>query len=839
LLARPLSLAALFAFAGAVPAPLTAQLTPPSTGGIVALDFLLQRLTENRRVLVVGAHPDDEDTAFLTLAARGYGADAAYLSLCRGEGGQNLIGDELGVGLGLLRTGELAAARSLDGARQFFARAYDFGFSKSLEETNRFWQPDSLLKDVVRVMRRSRPHVVLSIFTGTPRDGHGQHMAAGVVARDAFEAARDPSRFPELESEEGLDPWAPLKLYQSVWFDPASATLELPTGDVEPRSGRSYQQIAMASRSRHRSQDMGRLQPIGPASTSLRLLEDRTGITGEGDVGDALFLGIPEESDWLTSFADSLRDAVSVSRLSDAVVPLAQALVRAERSGIDGARRHKLAEATTIATGLVVDARAESAEILPNQTFGVTVGIHNSGPFDVFIENISLRLPEGWQAEVDDDVKRLDVGSLQERRFEVTVAASATPTQPYYLESPPAGGMYDWSRVPVSHRGLPLQPPQLVASVEIGIQGVSFDLEREVTFRHLDQAIGELRLPVRVVPEVDVKLEPRILVWPPDDGGLRTFVVTIVNNADSAVSGTVGLESADLQTPAPVPFRFQGRGESRTLRFSLARPAFAEQMLVQVRAVVRSDDGRVFDEGVETVSYPHIRPSSMVVGAVANVHVAPVRFPSARNVGYVRGAADRVPEALEQFGLPIHLLTAEDLARADLSSFDAIVVGSRAYETDTALVNHNDRLLSYVERGGHLVVLYQQYQFAAGGFAPYEIDISRPHDRITDESSPVLLLEPDHPAFNQPNPITSEDWEGWPQERGLYFAGTWSSAYSPLLEMADPGSAPVRGGLLVTQYGNGTYVYTGLSFFRAIPAGVVGAYRLFMNLLDLGGGERR
>jgi hypothetical protein len=252
-----------------------------------------------------------------------------------------------------------------------------------------------------------------------------------------------------------------------------------------------------------------------------------------------------------------------------------------------------------------------------------------------------------------------------------------------------------------------------------------------------------------------------------------------------------------------------------------------------MRAVARTADGAAYDRGIKMVAYPHVRPAAMVIEAVSDVRVEPIRLPRAGNIGYVHGAADRVPEALRQVGLPLSELDAKALAQGDLAQFDVIVIGSRAYETDTALVNHNDRLLEYVHNGGHLVVLYQQYQFVDGGYAPYYLAISRPHDRITDETAPVTLLQPEHAAFNTPNRIRAGDWDGWPQERGLYFAGAWDNAYTPLLEMADPGEDPLRGGLLVARYGAGTYVYTGLSFFRAIPAGVVGAYRVLLNLLDL------
>jgi len=746
------------------------------------------------------------------------------------------VGEELGVGLGLLRTGELMSARSVDGAQQFFTRAYDFGFSKSIEETNRFWQPDSLLKDVVRVIRRFRPHVLVSVFTGTPRDGHGQHMAAGAVTRAAFQVAGEPSLFPELAFEEGLEPWTPLKLYQSAWFDRASTTLELPVGGIEPRSGRTYQQIAMASRSLHRSQDMGRAQSIVPVSTRLHLVEDRTGFAGPNGEDDDLFLGIPAEAGWLALLADSLRDKISATRIADATEPLVRANARGGAGALNDEERRMLAEATAISAGLLIDAYASTPEIVRGESVEVLVRFYNGGPFDMTVQGVEIHAAEGWEAHlVDEGTNQLPAGTLGEQRFIVTAGPEVGPTQPYYLERPLTGALYDWSQTPAAIRAMPVQPPELRASLEIEILGATLVLDREVTFRRNDQAVGEVRLPVRVVPEIDVRLEPERIVWPADDPKPRDFTVSLVHNGRNRVSGLIGLESDGLEVTDAIPFIFSERGESRVLRFRVTRPSGGQYGRVSVRAVASTNDGREFDRGVVTVAYPHIRPSAMVVDAQSDVRIGPIEMPRARRVGYVRGAADRMPEALLQVGLPLELLTADHLARADLSHFDAVVVGSRAYETDTALVNHNDRLLEYVERGGHLVVLYQQYQFAAGGFAPYQIEISRPHDRITDETAPVMLLQPDHAVFNHPNRISSHDWEGWPQERGLYFAGTWDEAYTPLLEMADPGDEPTRGGLLVTRYGNGTYVYTGLSFFRAIPAGVVGAYRLFLNLLALGG----
>lgn len=811
-----------------------AQLAPPATGGIVELDRLLQRLAEPRRVLVIGAHPDDEDTELLALASQGYGARAAYLSLSRGEGGQNLIGEELGEALGLLRTRELLAARAVDGARQFFTRAYDFGFSKSLEETLRFWPADTLLKDAVRVVRRFRPHLIVSVFSGTPRDGHGQHQAAGVTARRVFDAAGDPNAFPELIAEEGLAPWQPLRLYQSTRFDTTRTTVRLETGVLDPRTGRSYHQIAMASRSLHRSQDMGQLQRLGPAQARLGLIQDRAAANGTA-AGD-LFAGVPRPETWLTRLSDSVRAMVTPARMPDAAKALAagRRRLKTDPEITDSLGRSELERALAIAAGIEMDALADAEALVAGGRFEVAVQVYNAGPFTASLEKVRVAAPAGWRLEaLDSAPATLASGTLLARRFAVGVPADAPATAPYFLRRPRQGGLYDWSDADPALRGEPFDPPLLTAEVELSVLDAPVHLGREVTYRYNDQAYGEIRRPLRVVPAVDVRLEPDIVVWPASGPPKRTFTVTLASNAGQPIAGQVQLEAAGWPPSDAVSFRLEGPGDSRVVTLAVTRPAGVTRSATTVRAVARLAGGGRFSDHVRLLEYPHIRPTPYLEPAAATVRVAPISLPPVRRVGYVRGASDRVPEALQQVGLPLELLGPATLAEGDLDRYDAIVIGSRAYETDTALVRHNQRLLEYVRRGGLLVVQYQQYPFVQGRFAPYPLSIARPHDRVTDETAPVTLLVPGHPAFTRPNPIGPEDWDDWPQERGLYFAHDWDPAYTPLLETHDPGGPPLEGGLLVARLGAGTYVYTGLSFFRALPAGTVGAYRLFVNLLAL------
>ncbi|MCZ6915284.1 MAG: PIG-L family deacetylase [Gemmatimonadetes bacterium] len=808
------------------PAMAAAQLGPPTTGGMVVLDEMLQRLGESRRVLMVAAHPDDEDTAFLALMSRGYGVEAAYLALSRGEGGQNLIGPELGGALGLIRSRELLAARELDGASQFFTRAFDFGYTRSIDETHGLWLPDSILKDVVRVVRRFRPHVMITVFSGTQRDGHGQHQAAGIAVRAAFDVAGDPAAFPELQTEEGLAPWTPAKLYQSIRFGRSQGTLRLPTGVLDARVGRSYHQIAMASRSLHRSQDMGTIQAIGPREATLSLIADRVGGT---DGADDLFGAIPLESPELAAFAAAARAAIDPTNLASLTPELV-----AQLEGMTGRPRQLLSNAVTISAGIVTDAVVADDELVPGQAVPVTLSVYNGGPFEVRLDAAVIEAPDGWSVSR----ARLPQGPLQPGTLDtiavvVTVDPDAPPTQPYFLENPRTGAMYDWTGAPPELRGRPFQPPLLHARFDLTVLDAPVSIRREATFRARNQAVGEVRREVRVVPLVDVTLDPERVVWSADGDRERDFTVTLVYNGVGAYRGEVGLQIDGWRVPPARPFFLERTGESQRFVFTVTRPDDVRNAQVEIAATAVGDDGQRYARGIALVEYSHIRPTAWVRAARSLVHVAPMRMPSVARIGYIRGAADRVPEALQQIGLPVELLDESRLALGDLSVYDVIVVGSRAYESDSALMRHNGRLLEYTNAGGLLVVQYQQYQFVRGGYAPFPLEISRPHDRVTDENAPVRILQPEHRLFNVPNEIGADDWVGWPQERGLYFAGTWDPAYQPMLEMHDSGRPPLQGGLLVARYGAGTYVYTGLSFFRALPAGNPGGFRLFLNVLGL------
>ncbi len=633
----------------------------------------------------------------------------------------------------------------------------------------------------------------------------------------------------------------------------------------------------MAARSLHRSQDMGQLQRIGPSPVRLALVEDRTGAAGDGlfDGIDTSIQAMPWRSppdlpeDARLRFAARADSALAL--LGPRTLPeVAALLVRARRDleplqsdarvqvlfwTPEQTDQHlHLERGLVIAQGVVGDAVAEDDRLVEGQRVAVTASAWNGGTDSATVTS-HLQPPKGWAVEGDTlGAASLPPGSIRRQPLTLVPPEEGAVAGPYFLRRPLVGGLYDWSETPPADRGEPFESgaaPMLLLST-----GVGGRWSREVTFRFDDQALGEIRRPLTVVPRVDVKLEPATDLWSTLSSDPHRFTVTLVHGARDTTAGTVRLVLPEGWPEVPPQrFRFTGEDQRESFVFEVRPPRGLGEGSAEFRAVARSSSGQEYSTGVFTVDYPHIRPRSYTRPAAAVVRTAPLALPPLTRVGYVRGASDRVPEALRRVGVPIELLDAADLERRPLSGYDAIVVGPRAYETDSALVENNGRLLAYVRAGGLLIVQYQQHQFFTRGYAPRPLTVGGPaltlavddtssgttapptrpvsHDRVTDEAAPVTIIAPEHPAVLRPNRIAESDWQGWVQERGLYFARTWDPGYQPILETHDPGDAPLQGGLLIAPVGKGTYVYTGLSFFRQLPAGVPGAFRLFANLLAL------
>jgi len=829
--------------------------------GAAELGVALRRLGSTKRVLMVGAHPDDENTALIAELALGDGADVAYLSLTRGEGGQNLIGPELQEGLGLIRTEELLAARRLDGARQFFTRALDYGFSKSADEAFTQWPRDSLLADVVEVVRRYRPDIIVSIFSGTAADGHGQHQAAGIMARAAFAASGDASRFP-TQLARGLEPHAPAYLFQALYRPPPDPPIRVATGVFDPLFGQSRYQIAMQSRSRHRSQDMGTAQPMGPQSTALRVLA--------GDFPDnahSLFTGLDTTlsqharnagvgSDIIRmletyehhigevrSSYNPLRIAALHGTLTQAVRVLDDALLALDAAPHHGllrlvrTERTQAQDALLLDAGVLVNVVASTPAPVPGTAFDLSVTVWNGGPHDLVIGHVQPSLPPGWHYTGDAVTSRkVEQGAVVRQTYRVTVPESAAPTEPYFLRHARAGAMYSWQGAADSVRALPFEAVDIAIDMALHM-GVDIAVKRAAEFVAVDKAFGEVRRPLIVVPAAAVSVEPHVAAIPTGAAEPRVIDVTVSAARDS-MHGVVRLDAPAGWRVSPVSVNVElGRtGDSRVLSFTVTPPAAAagEHTL---RASFTSR-GRVYDEGYTLVDYPHIRPHPLYRTAEVRAAVFPVRLAEGLRIGYIEGAGDDGAEALDQLGATVEQLDAGALANNDLAGYDAIVAGIRAYEVRPDLIASNARLLEYARNGGTVVVQYNKYELVDGDFMPYPAAMSRPHGRVTDENAAVTLLEPQHPALSWPNRITAADFDAWAHERGLYYLSTFDSRYQALLSMADPGEAPETGSLVVARVGSGWYVYTGLALFRQLPEGVPGAYRLLANLVSLGAAPR-
>ena len=843
--------------------------------GLVPTGLLLRQMEGVKRVLMIGAHPDDEDTSLLTSLARGWGAQTAYLSLTRGDGGQNLIGPELWEGLGVIRTGELEAARALDGGRQFFTRAFDFGYSKSADEALSLWPREQLLHDVVWVVRTFRPHVIVTMFSGTPSDGHGHHQAAGIIAREAFEVAGDPNRFPG-QFEKGVEAWTPAKLYQSAGRPfggtrPSDAPdVVVKTGAYDPLIGRSHFQLSMESRSQHRSQGMGASQPAGPRSTGASFVASHVdGAENEMFSGvDTTLVGLTtgmsgENAAEATAHLEAYRSSLARARdelgphLFAIVSDLAEALGHLDRAmGVRGGGtefRKALEQKKLVATrafmaaaGIVFDVRASDDLVVPGQTIQVRAQLWNGGRARLRIPEVELfrDAASGWpvmelNVEGLDDDGSVAPQSLVTWTYELSIPQGAAFSRFYFLQEARRRAMYQW---PDASRLWGLPRDGAIARAGLRFipyhEGVAIGPRTEssapMRYVGVDQAKGRFEKPVLIVPAVSVAMTPGGVVWPQGRSDARTITVSLRSEADVGASGEVVLRAPDGWTVSPEaqPFELTSAGVERSVVFEIqAGPSVTDGEHV-FQAVVQAD-GREFGEAFALIDYEHIERSAMFSDAEVRVSVVSVAVRDGLRVAYVMGTGDDGPTAIRQMGASVDLLSEAQVRDGAFSGYDVVVLGVRAYETRADVRAANDQLLDFARSGGTVINQYNQYQFSNGRYAPYDLTIGRPAPRVADETAAITILEPDAPIFTTPNRIDQGDFEGWVQERGLYFASEWGDEYLPLLELNDRGEPPRHGSLLVAPVGDGVYVYTGLSFFRQWAGRVPGAYRLFANLVSL------
>ena len=836
--------------------------------GSGALIRQLQRLQSTASVMHTGAHPDDEDSALVAYHARRLHARTAYLSLTRGSGGQNIIGTEQSDALGVIRTEELLQARRLDGAEQLFTRANDFGFSKYRTEASRIWPEEILLGDMVRAIRTFRPNVIVSRWNGTPADGHGHHQFAGYLTPLALEAAVDPNRYPDQISA-GLQPWRVQKLYTGRRINP-DATADMPslvvnTGEYDPATGRSFFEIGMQGRSQQKTQQMGSLELRGRQLSGLQRVSSFVNAPG---TEDSVFAGIDTSINGLVLFeqgaasgftellAELQRAAADALSQYDPLDP--QALIPILADGLEIARAtHDVAQAVdtkrlleekieefeaalVLAAGVSVDALADAETVVPGSTLTIAVRAFRPESSPVQLTDVRLSIPSSWTATPSSaeglpnerTYRRRDQADVQ-FMYDVQIPTTALPTQPYWLELPRESAAYDWNSAG-SAKTQPFAAPLLLAISTLEIGNARVTVEKEVEYRFVDRIRGEIRRRIDVVPAVSVEPADDLLVVPASSERKRyELLLTVRNNArdDVAGSATFALPAGWILEPSAAEFTLPASPATTTLTFQATMPdaVSAGEYKLAASATV---DGVTFRQAMREIAYPHIRTHRLYGQAetefeVVDVSVAPIR------VGYVMGSGDQVPEALRRLGLEVMLLDDAALTTGDLSRFDTIVVGIRASQTRPAYVANNRRLLEFAERGGTLIVQYQQPDFIAKGLAPFPASMDG-NVRVVDETAPITILEPDHPAFNFPNRISARDFDGWVQERNNYnFTSFDRNRYVPLTEAHDDGEPDSEGGMLYAAIGEGHYVYTSYSWFRQLPNGVPGAYRLFANLLSL------
>ncbi len=853
--------------------------------GALGLGQSLQRLQTTASAMHTGAHPDDEDSALLARLARGDHARVAYLAFNRGEGGQNIIGRELFDQLGVIRTEELLQARRIDGADQLFTRTVDFGFSKTREEAGRVWGEEAVLDDMVRAIRTFRPLVVISRFSGTPNDGHGHHQLAGYLTPVAVARAADPAAFPEHRAE-GLRPWRVLKVYVGEGFRPSTdggPALRVETGGVDPLLGRSYFELAMEGRSLHRSQRQGALELRGPRASVLRLLSSAEPSSPEALVAP-MFSGIDTSIAGIPSLAGAPATAL-VAELASAQAAAAHALAsfqpmtphttlpsilegleairrargRLEALGLDpgiraeidfrlDAKEEDFVDAAVRAAGVVVDPLADRETVVPGESATVSVRTFIAMPAGSAVpaQNISARVvaAQEWRVESSAPAAAAPGGrgrgapetARHEATFRVTVPSGAKATGPYWLASARGGrALFSWPDG--APKGRPFGRPVMEAEVDVALGTSAIKVRRPVEFRVADPIRGELRRRVDVVPALSVIVDTPLAIVPAsNEPSHRNIVVQAENLSRASIQGRlrVRVPAGWSISPADAPFSIARPGERASARFTVTIPPTARVGRYNLDATA-SANGIDYASTVTAIAYPHIQTHRLSSGVTTEVQVLELRTPAVK-VGYISGTGDEVASAIRLMGLAVTPLDADMLASGDLSQFNTIVVGIRAAEVRPDFVANHRRLMEFVEGGGALVVQYQPPEYAEQGLPPFPAEVGT---RITDETADVTLLQPGHPVFTTPNRIVASDWAGWVQERSVNSWAAFDPRYTPLVEASDPGEPAQRGGQLLAEVGRGVYVYTSYAWFRQLPAGVPGAYRLFANILALGSPDRR
>jgi LmbE family N-acetylglucosaminyl deacetylase len=818
------------ALAGAAGASTGRAADEPATGAAIQQE--LRAFLQVGTVLHVAAHPDDENTQLITYLSRGKGLRTAYLSVTRGDGGQNLLGGEFGEELGLIRTEELLAARRLDGGEQFFTRAIDFGFSKDFKDALAIWDRQEVLADVVRVMRTFRPDVVITRFSPEPSTTHGHHTASAVLALEAFKLAGDPKAFPEQLTT--LTPWQPTRIVMNGGGGGGGMRMEV--GGTDPVLGTSFADIAARSRAMHKTQGFGNAGGGGGrgGGGGGARTEAFTLLAGAPATGD-VFEGIDLTWGRVPNGAPVGAAAEEVLKAFDPAAPAASVpgllAVRAKLAAVGddplvAYKRRQLDHLLQSCLGLTVKTQAAAAEVVPGEPMRLRheAAVASAVP----VKWVGVRYPAGGGAAAETGAVALTSGRPAVREVTKTLPPGTPPSQPYWLRQEPLPGTFRVADPALI--GRPENPPAFPVEQVFEVGGQTLVIPDEpIAVETKDGKDRPRRLDV--IAAVALKFSSEVRVWSPNS----TKPVEIeVTGFRPGAAGTLQLDlpAGWKAEPATAPIRLAAVGDKATVKFMVTSPASPTPAAAATITAHADVDGGRYATGRKEIRYDHVpvlllQPQARMKAVNGEVAIR------GKNVGYLPGAGDGVAECLQEMGYAVTTLGGDDLTAEKLKGFDAVVTGVRAFNTRTDLAPHMQALFDFAEAGGTVVVQYNRPDgLKSDKFAPYPLRLST--SRITDERAATTLLAADHPALTTPNKIGPADFDGWVQERGIYFPTQWDEHFTPLLAWSDPGEQPLNGGLLVARHGKGYIVYTGVVFFRELPAGVPGAYRLFANLVSLG-----
>lgn len=785
--------------------------------------------------LYIAAHPDDENTRLISYLSNNTHARTGYLSLTRGDGGQNLIGPEIRELLGVIRTQELLAARKTDGGEQRFTRANDFGYSKHPDETLAIWNKNEVLSDVVLAIRQFKPDIIINRFDHrSPGTTHGHHTTSALLSFEAFDLANDKNSYPEQVKKYGT--WQPTReFFNTSWwfygskekFEKADKTnlLNVDVGVYYPSSGLSNTEIASLSRSMHKSQGFGNTGTRGSQTEYIELIKgdlpkDKTNMFDGINTTWSRVKGgkaIKDILDNVEKNYDFTNPSASLPQLIEAY----KLISNLEDKHWKTLKTQEIKNIIYACAGLYIETVANTNYATPNSEIKVDIEIIN--------RNNTLVNLESFQLPNDISVSKniiLQPNISYKFNEALNILASQQPTTPYWLNQEGTLGMYkvdDKSLI-----GLPETPSAFNYEFVLDFYGTKISYTKPLVYKYNDPVQGEVYKPFEVIPAASVQLDEKVYIFNTNEA--KSISVTVKSGKNNLTGNlSVNAPNSWKVTPETIPVSLQNKGEEQTFQFNLKPLKDQSEVYIMPQLMV---EGKTYNKSLIEINYDHIPQQTVLLPSKSKVVKLDIKK-AGENVAYIEGAGDIVPESIKQMGYNVTIIEAENISEENLKNFDAVVIGIRAYNTIETLKYKQNILFDFVKNGGNMIVQYNtSHRLKTNQLAPYDLKLSR--DRVTDENAKVTFLDANHSVLNYPNKITSEDFNGWTQERGLYFPNEWGKEFTPILSMHDKGESAKTGSLLVAKYGKGHYIYTGLSFFREFPAGVPGAYRLFANLLSIG-----